>query len=113
MTSSTFYFPNGSKQINCLPAVPQDEPLDVVLLSSLYQGMFRGGYPSFGIPSIGKLKHMAIRRRKDSYADGLNASLGYDLTIEFSRELNMEDAPTDWWNFAQDKTNYSILNKLC
>lgn len=86
----------------CLPKLPENASLELSLLTAQYYEMFYGGSKEYGIPSVRKLSRMSPRQRKKFHADGKNTTLGYDITIEFSRELTAEDAPVDWFDFAHD-----------
>ena len=88
----------------CLPSLPEGTSLEVCVLTDHYHNMFYGGSKEYGVPSISKLSRMSLRQRKKFHADGKNTTLGYDLTIEFNRELTAQDAPVDWFNFAHDGT---------
>lgn len=86
----------------CLPQLPENLSLETCCIVALYYEMFYGGCKSYGIPSVRKLSRMSPRRRKKLHVDGKNTTLGFDLTIEFARELTVQDAPIDWWEFGRD-----------
>lgn len=99
------YIPMSDTRLGrCLPSLPEGVSLEVRTLTDHYHNMFYGGSKEYGIPSVRKLSRMSLRQRKKFHADGKNTTLGYDLTIEFSRELTAQDAPVDWFDFAHDGT---------
>ena len=86
----------------CLPIPKGVASMEMFALTAQYYDMFYGGVKEFKIPSVSKLSRMSPRRRKKIHCDGKNTTLGYDLTIEFSREVTKEDAPVDAFNFSRD-----------
>lgn len=92
----------------CLPPLPSDASIEVSLLAAQYFEMFYGGSKEYNIPSIRRVSRMTPRQRKKFYVDGLHTTIGYDLTIEFGRELTKEDAPEDWWAFESDPRPVSL-----
>ena len=86
----------------CLPVLSKCVSLEIFALTTRYYEMFYGGSKEFGIPSVSKLSRMSSRRRKKVHCDGKNTTIGFDLTIEFNREVTKEDAPVDAFNFSHD-----------